>query len=705
MKKLIFGLLLLSVTNVWADRITSGPIGLILPSTGVVSGRPPGDKLNFNFEVIAASMAGIISGNPPIAGGVGVNVISIYDEGANQGNINTLNVTGSQAQISVVGATGTLNVTAQTNTQVFYEEGSPLSGGNVTTVNLVGTNVTASQSGSTATVTVTGSAGGSDNLGSHMSTRPLSMQNFGIAQSTGLEVGGIQYTFHNSTSDLLSERNNVKFSTITTQFDAVRVSTQQIANTPATVAIYDEGAIQAGDGTTLNFTGALIGATCSGSTCTVNVSNPGGSIGISSTSHRFTQNVSTIVFLGTLVSSIQYQNALATVTLLNPYDVHQDTTLADAMFRFPRGYDLYIGSYGTKGVDMYVDTLEQWNMALGSVGARGLTWSTTAQARIYSHNQKAVMGSGVIPGGIIPAGITVVGGASSTWVDGSNLATGRFLDIYGKIYNMILSIDNIGSSIPKITLSSGSKLIDSAIIGAGPIAGAIVNSHSVRIQGNDIEVLNLKMPDPSPVAGVTMYGDACPLKIIHSSNVVLDFENWHGRDTGALNSATNMQVSFSTRVTISGNFNNMKSNGINFAEGNVDSGISARPNGRDTIFEYSNSAPGDVATIFMGDNSGTTTGTSSTTFVKNTQFIYRSAGASNAIKVNNGAGRDTTGFTIKNVTVTCYTNATAITAINLGAGSLNTVIDNVDVYGCTTALTDGGRNTNKAGLRLNAVTQ
>ena len=33
-----------------------------------------------------------------------------------------------------------------------------------------------------------------------------------------------------------------------------------------------------------------------------------------------------------------------------------------------KDYDLKIGTYGTEGVDMYVDNVNQWNMALASVG-------------------------------------------------------------------------------------------------------------------------------------------------------------------------------------------------------------------------------------------------------------------------------------------------------------------------------------------------
>lgn len=104
MKKLLFGLLLFNISNLWADTITSGSLGLIKPSTGVVSARPPGDKLNSNFDIIDSSFTQIKNKQQ--------SALTIYDESSPQGNINTLNVTGGGGSISVSGSTGTLNITA-----------------------------------------------------------------------------------------------------------------------------------------------------------------------------------------------------------------------------------------------------------------------------------------------------------------------------------------------------------------------------------------------------------------------------------------------------------------------------------------------------------------------------------------------------------------------------------------------------------------
>ena len=53
-----FGLVLLGTQFAYSDDITSGSIGLIKPTTGQIdkTGRSWGDKLNFNFDVIASTI-------------------------------------------------------------------------------------------------------------------------------------------------------------------------------------------------------------------------------------------------------------------------------------------------------------------------------------------------------------------------------------------------------------------------------------------------------------------------------------------------------------------------------------------------------------------------------------------------------------------------------------------------------------------------
>lgn len=150
MKKLILALSLLIPSIAHADSITPGNVGLLIPSTGVIdTSRRLDDKYNSNFKIIAASMTGILDGSLAVPG--------------------------------AGGGTG--------NTQVYSEEGSPL-GGNVTSVDLVGPGITGTQSGTTVTITVTATGGGSDNIGSHISTRTLVLP-FGFETSSGVVVSSL----------------------------------------------------------------------------------------------------------------------------------------------------------------------------------------------------------------------------------------------------------------------------------------------------------------------------------------------------------------------------------------------------------------------------------------------------------------------------------------------------------------------------------
>ena len=60
MKKLfafIFTTLCIPLCNLYADTVTSGDIGLVLPSTGIVDrSRGYGDKINSNFQAIVSTI-------------------------------------------------------------------------------------------------------------------------------------------------------------------------------------------------------------------------------------------------------------------------------------------------------------------------------------------------------------------------------------------------------------------------------------------------------------------------------------------------------------------------------------------------------------------------------------------------------------------------------------------------------------------------
>lgn len=601
MKKLLFGLLLFNFTNLWADTITSGSIGLLKPTTGVVSARPAGDKLNSNFDMIAATIttlfqniSGVVSSTGPITNSFNAFTSTV------QTDIDKLKVFTSTTQVDI-DKYKTFSSTVQTDI---------------------------------------------DKYKTFSSTVQTDIDKYKTFSSTVQT----QFDFVKTALATHSVYDVALATTITANDSKVNIATAALFSKVlnGAITVYDEGS-RIGEATTINLVGANVTGTQSGSTTTVTVTGSEGG-GTSS-----------------------------------------------------KAYDLIIGTYGTVGVDMFVDTLEQWNLALGSVNARGLTFSTTAQARILSVNQNCEM-----KGATIPAGITVYGGSSSTWVHNDNLGPPQFLRLYGKIYNMILNFNEVVFHSPAIQMSSGSKMIDCTIRGTNNQASGVLNSHAIFVnRANDVEISNVRWLDPKPIGGVAMYGDAAPLRVLNSSNVIVDFALYQSGDAGGATS-TNMQVSQSTSVSVSGNFINVEGNFINFAEGNADCGVNGRPNGRDTIIEYINNMPADVGAIIIGEASGTSLGISTAAWVKDVQIYYRGTnGASSAIKagLNSGTGRAVVGLWIKNVSIYCGPTVSSVVGITLNSASINTVIDNVDVYGCAVALTDSGINTNKDGLRKNAINQ
>jgi len=82
-----------------------------------------------------------------------------------------------------------LNLTLSTRTQVWYNEGTALSGGHVTSVDCAGANINCTQSGSSITVTITGGAGGE--VFGYVSTRNISMDNFALVGASITETGRI----------------------------------------------------------------------------------------------------------------------------------------------------------------------------------------------------------------------------------------------------------------------------------------------------------------------------------------------------------------------------------------------------------------------------------------------------------------------------------------------------------------------------------
>lgn len=110
MKKLILlTLSLLAFSELQADSITPGRVGVIEISTGIVGQRNWGDKVNFNTRVFASSMNTILENLDVLTGRS--SMLTLYNS-LNQfvGNVTTLKFD-SNLTVSVVGSTGTVSAT------------------------------------------------------------------------------------------------------------------------------------------------------------------------------------------------------------------------------------------------------------------------------------------------------------------------------------------------------------------------------------------------------------------------------------------------------------------------------------------------------------------------------------------------------------------------------------------------------------------
>ena len=116
-----------------------------------------------------------------------------------------------------------------------------------------------------------------------------------------------------STHSSKDRDHDLWFSTTSSKIDEI---TSNI--TSGLISLYDEGTLQSGSLSTVNCVGSNIACTASGSTGTVTISASGGSSGggvwAATTAFQFNQSVTTMVFLGNLVTSGTFQNGVGSFT-------------------------------------------------------------------------------------------------------------------------------------------------------------------------------------------------------------------------------------------------------------------------------------------------------------------------------------------------------------------------------------------------------
>lgn len=141
--------------------------------------------------------------------------------------------------------------------------------------------------------------------------------------------------------DFLKVQNSTTDARINSQFTAIFSSLTTLSNSTSTLGVpmvgYDEGGALGGAVTAINFVGSAVGATLSGSTLTVTVTASGGGSGgggvwVSTTAFRYNVSATTIVFIGSLVSSGAFNGSgVSTITIEFPVTFSTIATSIDAL--------------------------------------------------------------------------------------------------------------------------------------------------------------------------------------------------------------------------------------------------------------------------------------------------------------------------------------------------------------------------------------
>ena len=154
MRKIIFLLAFSLIGDLYGDSVTSGSLGLLLPSTGVVdSNRSWADKINTNFEIIDSTVSGTLG----LADNMGSHIAT-----------QTLDM----ASFGITNSSSIVVQDTMTATSIFFDSASVVyriewADGSVQTSSppIIVTNI-------------------GDNLGSHIATQTLNAGGFAIANSS-----------------------------------------------------------------------------------------------------------------------------------------------------------------------------------------------------------------------------------------------------------------------------------------------------------------------------------------------------------------------------------------------------------------------------------------------------------------------------------------------------------------------------------------
>ncbi len=705
MKKLIFGLLTLITGNLYADSITNGSVGLIKISTGVVGTRNWGDKYNENFQIIANTMTTVQTNIANMSAAITSSNTAIY-AAINSSNT-AFQISNSTGQSYPLAANTTMfalsnsttNLAAlvaalSVSTTIIFNQESPdisnrtyyLHNETTGTASLfrlmssspsVDSEITRTQSLTSANnivrisshITpgndpgVTKIPAGTWSFTSWVSASNITALTQLVITVSTCAIDGTAVTEVLSTTQTISDLNVDRLDSFVIQQNDIiistsdRIVTQYFARTASVLSV----------NVSLYF---------AGTTHATHLTTPIGSV------YKFTQlSDAPSTLLGQQGKYLSVNNDQTALVFIST-PIGAASTGGSGQVT----YSLVVGTPGTPNVDCIVSNLQQFNLALASLAACGLTTSATGYGTMLFRD-------GIYPilGATVPAGVYLYAGSSVVWqmTNGTN----TLVTNYGRIDGFKFDLAG-GIGCRLISLAVNSRLTNFLFYNSTGLAQGASNAYqyailSVKKSSNIViqgEWRDLQIP-----TGAANYGDNAAFKIEDSSSIDIRMNVTPNIVTGV--ASVFLYVARSNQINIhDGFYDAIGGNFIDFENGNSNITFA-----RNKCVITKTAGTGDSGLIgFSGQTAANTFVSTGSMVVENNTFEIQSTDAGNIIgsNGNGGASAIVNGLVIKNNTV----NVTSLPSATYKFALISTTVKGAVIQGNVTRglltfITDSGINT------------
>lgn len=471
MKKLIFGLLCLNISYLWADTQTTGSMKLLQPSTNTVDkSRSWGDKLNADLQIIDSTMSNTINA---MNGQFASAFSSISALGTSTQNINgfvTAFMSTSDAQQNrfvnfrttqdvSINALSQATMTLSISTTLIINQESPdisnrtyyVRDETTGTASLWRTIMSSPSSANEVSRTVNVPvASNIVRISSHITLSgdpgvrilPAGIWSFttwaqvaSIVNTGQLVITVSTVSFDGSiVTEIVSSTSTAFLDTAVDRFDMVAIQTADIVlSTSDRILVQYFGRSSSVIG--INFT-----LYYQGTARFSHISSPIGSV------YKLSQlSDAPSTMIGQRGKYLAVNNEETAAVWVSSYP----TATAGS----PRAYDLYVGTPGTPNVDVVVGMdAASFDAAFASIAARGMTYASSGPKSIYWGNGDYAPG-----GSTIPAGVDITPGSSVNW-HATNIA-GGIVVVYGRVggNGVYLSFDSVAYAGRAVQLKSNSR--------------------------------------------------------------------------------------------------------------------------------------------------------------------------------------------------------------------------------------------------------